>query len=334
MSASSLCVTCGTLSHERCRNGPDTFLIRGSVLALTGPNFEKSCAGISGIPDPCGAAAAAGAAVAGPLRKPSRSSLVIRPFAPLRADLGQVDPELAGHPPHARAGVRPGRRLVVVRRRHRGRRGQRRPDRLGHRLRRGRSGRRLLLLHQRRGSGARPVARAQHEDRRALADLVADLDQHLADGARRRRGHVQRRLVRLQRQQRVLGVDLVTGRHVHLDDRDVAEVADVGNPDLGCMDMAFLSDLSCRTWWRRTVRCGRSAESGADRVELVRVDVVAGDRVGHRARRDRAVRGERGQRRDDDVVAVDLEVPAQRLAVVRAAEAVGAEHDVAPVGGH
>ena len=83
MSASSLCVTCGTFSHERCRNGPDIFLIRGRSWRCTGPNFEKSCAGISGIPDPCGAAAAAGAAVAGPLRKLSRSSLVIRPFAPL-----------------------------------------------------------------------------------------------------------------------------------------------------------------------------------------------------------------------------------------------------------
>ena len=44
-----------------------------------------------------------------------------------------------------------------------------------------------------------------------------------------RRGHVHRRLVGLERDQRVLGADLVAGRDEDLDHRDVGEVADVGD---------------------------------------------------------------------------------------------------------
>ena len=60
-------------------------VIRESGWVSTGPNTEKSCAGISGIPEPCAAAGAvAGAAGAeAPRTKESRSSLVIRPFGPL-----------------------------------------------------------------------------------------------------------------------------------------------------------------------------------------------------------------------------------------------------------
>src|SRR5215211_7092417 len=81
MSASSLWVTWGTFSQERCRNGPEIFLIRGRGWVCVGPNLEKSWGGISGIPVPAAAGAAAGAA--GPLRVASRSSLVIRPFSPV-----------------------------------------------------------------------------------------------------------------------------------------------------------------------------------------------------------------------------------------------------------
>jgi hypothetical protein len=81
MSASSLWVTWGTFSHERCRNGPESFLIRGRGALSTGPNLEKSWAGISGMPAPAGTAA--GAALAGPRTAASRSSLTIRPFSPL-----------------------------------------------------------------------------------------------------------------------------------------------------------------------------------------------------------------------------------------------------------
>src|SRR5215213_7952886 len=82
MSASSLWVTWGTFSQERCRNGPEIFLIRGRGWVSTGPNLEKSWGGISGIPVPAATAGAA-AGAAGPLRVASRSSLVIRPFSPV-----------------------------------------------------------------------------------------------------------------------------------------------------------------------------------------------------------------------------------------------------------
>ena len=59
MSASSAWVTCGTLSHERCRCGPDSFLIRESGTVRTGPNFEKSTSGMGGMPVPPAAAAGA-----------------------------------------------------------------------------------------------------------------------------------------------------------------------------------------------------------------------------------------------------------------------------------
>jgi hypothetical protein len=88
MSASSLCVTCGTLSQERCRCGPDTFLIRDRGCRSTGPNLLKSCAGIGGIAPPC----AAGAGALGPRSEASRSSLVIRPFAPVPASVARSTP--------------------------------------------------------------------------------------------------------------------------------------------------------------------------------------------------------------------------------------------------
>ena len=53
-----------------------------------------------------------------------------------------------------------------------------------------------------------------------------------ADGARRRRRDLHRRLVGFQRHQRVFGADLVAFLHQDLDDRHVLEVADVGNLDL------------------------------------------------------------------------------------------------------
>ena len=55
-----------------------------------------------------------------------------------------------------------------------------------------------------------------------------------------------------------------------------------------------------------------------------------------RAAIDAALVGERFERRDDDRLAVDLEVVTQRVAAVAASEAVRAEHDVAaraPIGG-
>src|SRR4029453_12264956 len=118
MSASSLWVTGGTFSHDRCRKGPDSFLIRGSGTVSTGPNLEKSWAGISGMPAPAGAAAA-GAAAAGAPRTPARRGggppraqprgqqvlLGDAALLPGALDGVQVPPELAGQPPHAGTGM-------------------------------------------------------------------------------------------------------------------------------------------------------------------------------------------------------------------------------------
>ena len=68
MSASSLWVTCGTFSQDRCRCGPDRFLMRDSGWISTGPNCAKSWAGISGMPVPVAGAAAAGDTGPGPRR--------------------------------------------------------------------------------------------------------------------------------------------------------------------------------------------------------------------------------------------------------------------------
>src|SRR3974377_317995 len=103
MSASSVCVTCGTLSHERCRKGPESLLIRERDLVSTGPNFEKSCVGPSGIAEPPAAGAAAGPALppqCGLDILLGEASLLAAAFQP-----DEVDTKLACQPPHAGTGV-------------------------------------------------------------------------------------------------------------------------------------------------------------------------------------------------------------------------------------
>ena len=145
-----------------------------------------------------------------------------------------------------------------------------------------------------------PSPGAQHEDRRALADLVADLDQHLADGAR----------------------DGAGTSIVALSDSSVSSGSSALtlSPGATCTSMigtslkSPMSGTGTSTWLAvvsSSVYRAAFARSGAGGVGLVRVDAVAGDRLGRPRRRDRALRGQRGQRGDGDVVAVDLEVPAQ-----------------------
>ena len=245
MSASSFCVTCGTFSHERCRNGPDTFLIRDSSLVSTGPNLPKSCAGISGIPEPCATAAAAG--WAGPCRKDSRSSLVMRPFGPVAVTADRSTPSSRAIRRTEGPACAPGGAAPVRRGADRGRRRDRRGHRGGHLRGLGRSG--LLLLNQRRRRRDRSVARRQVQDRRALADAVAHLDQHFGDRARARHRNVHRGLVGLQRDHRVFGVELVARRDVHLDHRHVLEIADVRDGDLdavgGCRHLSSIPSQAC-----------------------------------------------------------------------------------------
>src|ERR1035441_3784690 len=57
--------------------------MRDSGRISTGPNFEKSWAGTSGMPVACAAGPVLAGAAAGPRTPVSRSSLVMRPFGPL-----------------------------------------------------------------------------------------------------------------------------------------------------------------------------------------------------------------------------------------------------------
>ncbi len=72
----------------------------------------------------------------------------------------------------------------------------------------------------------------EHDDDAAGGDRVALRHAHLDDGAVDRRLHVQRRLARLDREQRVVGPDGVARPDEDLGDGQRALVADVGNGDL------------------------------------------------------------------------------------------------------
>src|SRR5690554_3519932 len=74
-----------------------------------------------------------------------------------------------------------------------------------------------------------------------------------------------------------------------------------------------------------------TSSSGQQRVRLVGVDAVLRDGFAHLARRQRAVVGQCLESRHGDVVAIHLKETPQRLARIRAAVAVGAEHHVATI---
>ena len=52
MSASSVWVTWGTLTHEACSRGPEMRLMRDSGTLSIGPNLAKSTVGTAGSPAP------------------------------------------------------------------------------------------------------------------------------------------------------------------------------------------------------------------------------------------------------------------------------------------
>ena len=158
-----------------------------------------------------------------------------RNAADVQADAAERRPSARRARPSCR-GRRRGRRRCSRRGRRRARaprRGDRRPQarrlapvRLGRPAQRPRPSGRCC-------SGGR--AAGQRQDDRALAHLVAELHLHLADDAVGGRGHVERRLVALQRDERLVGLDRLARLHVHLDDGHVLEVADVGDLDFVLM---------------------------------------------------------------------------------------------------
>ncbi len=101
-------------------------------------------------------------------------------------------------------------------------------------LRGGGRGRRggILPARGRRWRCRRSSARFEHGNQRAFADLVTHLQFQFLDRSRGWRGNVHRRLVGLQRDERILGGDGVARLHEDFDYRDVLEVADVGNLDV------------------------------------------------------------------------------------------------------
>jgi len=83
------------------------------------------------------------------------------------------------------------------------------------------------------GATAAALGRFGHEDEVALADLVADADLDLLNGTRERGWHFHGGLVGFQGNQRVLGLNGVTGVDQDLNDIDGVEVADIGDVNFG-----------------------------------------------------------------------------------------------------
>jgi hypothetical protein len=104
----------------------------------------------------------------------------------------------------------------------------------GDRHGRRRGGGRGLGGRSRRGGrcdSRRSRRRLDQQDHRAFADLVVDLDQDVLDHAGMRGRDLHRRLVRLDHHQTGVDGDRLADLDHHLDDRDILEVADVGDFD-------------------------------------------------------------------------------------------------------
>ena len=311
MSASSNCVTCGTVTQLRCRFAAESLRIRfsGCELGRRRTSRSRSRAARATAMPAIGTPAAAALRDACLHVAPARPPCVMRA---LRAGAGherEVDAELAREAAHRRARVRArgagaarGVRLEVL---GRGRAGARR-------LGRARAARRRLRGGGRRGAAgsaaasaapasraSRPSARARAlrrlrgrlrrrstRDQRALAHLVADADEQLL--ARRRRPATGSPSSPCRSRARSATARRRRARRPsteHLDHVDVVEVADVGNLDLRARAIASLP--------RRA------------RVRLARVDPVLLDRLRAPSRAAIApVVGQRLQRGDRDAVAV------------------------------
>ncbi len=220
MSASSNCVTCGIITQLRARLAPEIFLIRDSGFVSTGPNFAKSTVGHGSrlsAPPPVPRRRRA------PPRRPSRPSrTAARPPAGCGRSV-RCPSRCARSTPSSRANLRTdgdacaavNAGLVHRRSRDDGRtRGGGSRRRRGRRRRCGRcdgrsgGGRRNRV----RGAGGRRRARLAAAACSSVSTSVPSLTLsptfrlHFAHHAGRRRGHVHRRLVGLERDQRIVGL--------------------------------------------------------------------------------------------------------------------------------
>jgi len=90
----------------------------------------------------------------------------------------------------------------------------------------------------------------EHQQHASLGHAVADAHPQLRHNSGEWGRHVHRRLVGFQRDQRVLGGDLVPGGDVDLDHRDIGEVADIRDRDVHrAHSRARRRSESTRTRW-------------------------------------------------------------------------------------
>ena len=262
MSASSCCVTCGTLTQLACSRGPEIFWMRDSGSVSTRPYFAKSTVGTAGSAPPRGAAALHDLL-------DERLDVVGRDaaFRARAAHAAEIDAELARELAHGRARMRfaERRRRRATRRcapAPRARRG--RLSRLAGAARRGRGVAAGCRLGARSRRAAARAARLQHEQRIAGRDLAADGDLELEHAAGLRRRHVHARLLGLERHEPLLGRDVVAGLHENVDDLDVAKSPRSGTHD-GCAAPAAAAGAAARaaSFGCRTVRSSSGRASTA-----------------------------------------------------------------------
>ena len=162
---------------------------------------------------------------------------------PRSGDRGQVHAQFAGELAHRGRRVRFGEAFLVDGRQGpgRGRKllGRRGRGRRNRGLRCGRSGGRWTgrrIRRRRRGFVRFRRSRGlafQLGDHVALIDRIAHPNLQAHHAPVERRGHVHCRLFRFQRDQRVVGRDLLAGGHRDLDDFHIGELAQAGHANLG-----------------------------------------------------------------------------------------------------
>ena len=158
------------------------------------------------------------------------------------------------------------------------------------------------------------VVHGQHD--RADLDLVALLDLDFLDDAGHRRGHLDGGLVGLELEDRLLARDRVADVHEHFGHVAAGDVfAQLGDFEL-CHSIGQSRSRPFRDPPMPEPDC---------RVRLLGVDPQILDGLLRDRRLQLAVARQLVQRRQHDVLGVDLEEVAQRRAALAAAEAIGAE---------
>src|SRR5882672_972518 len=321
MSASSCWVTCGMETQLRCRNPPESFLMRESALVSTGPNFAKSTCGHSGrskLRPPRAGAAAAGAPRITPFTNSWTSAWVMRPFGPEPLTRTRSTPNLrteglaCGTESEERTGSAGGGAGLPI-----GTTGA-----AGARAGTGETGAAATGSGDFFGAGVTaagaPAAASSSSIKLPFETLSPALTRNSfttpAAGE---------------------GISIVA-----LSDSTVMSDCSgwTTSPALTSTSMMSTSlkspmsgtEISLVAMKSRMCRIGPARRPGVrsnrHRVGFFRIETILADRIGNELRLDLTALDKRRQRRDRHVVAIDLEEAAQFRAGIRAAVAVGAEH--------